>query len=391
MNIAHCIVNNLGGISTLVQNLILYAQPNNFEQKLYCLNITDNKNEPAFFPEQLKNKTINFILNPKDNWYRTYGKLAKSLSHEDGVLVSNDQFDLIMLQAFNIPRKVVQLVHDPYNIELSKKYHEVIDGFIAHNRDIYNQLNNLFPHRKKDIHFQPYGIPLDFTLSYQKNRNKRLKLIFIGRHDKEKGIYDLYKINQKLKLNGIEVDWTILGKGPETKNLKIQWADERNVLFHLAIDNKEVLKYALENDILVFPTKFEGSPVALLEAMSMGCVPVVTALPGGITETIENGVNGFTCGINQIDEFVNAIEKMHDDRITLYNMQARCREKIISDFDILNNTDAYMKIFNLYAEAKGNPIHHFVNKKIGSRLDQWFVPNLITSFIRTKLNFKLNV
>ncbi len=388
MEIVHCIVNNLGGITTLVQNLILYDQSNTVEQKIFTLNIKDNIQEPAFFGEELEKKTLFFNLNPKDNWYNIYGSIAKILSEDAGVLISNDQYDLIMLQAFNIPKKVVQLVHDPYNVELSKKFHNVIDGFIAHNMDIYIQLLILFPDRRVDVHFQPYGIPFNENSINSKYKNEILKLLFLGRHDTEKGIYDLFEINARLLKKDIEVEWYILGKGPETEKLKGQWKGQKNVTFILAKDNDEVLNYAFGSDIFVFPTKFEGSPVAMLEAMSMGCVPVVTDLPGGIAETIENGINGFKCKLEEIDEFVNAIEKLNKNRDLLYAMQSKCHSTVVRNFNVYKSTSLYIDIFKKYAISTGAPRHHHVSLKIGSRLDQKWLPSFLTLLLRKTNPFK---
>jgi glycosyltransferase involved in cell wall biosynthesis len=350
-------------------------------------------NEPAIFPIELSNNIINYRLNPKDNWYNTYGKLSAFFSKNEGILVTNDQYDLIMLKAFNIPKKVIQLVHDAYNVELSKKFHPLIDGFVAHNQNIYNQLNLLLPHRKPDIHFRPYGIPINSTCSFPKNKNQNLKLIFIGRHHRSKGVFDLILINKALVGKGINVDWTILGKGPETDLLKRQWLHEKNVKFHLAKDNNEVLTYAFNNDIFVFPTNFEGSPVALLEAMSMGCVPVVTDLEGGISETIKNDENGFKCRMNQIEDFVQAIEKLHYNRNLMYQIQEKCRHTIISKFNINTNTNEYIKLFQTYADSIDKPLHHNITSKIGSRLDQPWIPSLGVLFLRKSnpfLNSKFN-
>ncbi len=381
--IAYLVLNNLGGITNLIQNLILYKNENSLPDELYLLDVEGNINAPAspILDTEIGYKKVYF--NPKSNWYHSFHRISKELSKNTGVLISNDQYDLIMLQAFNIPRKVIQLVHDSYNLQLSIKYHEMIDGFIAHNRDIFDQLQKQLPERKIDIWFQTYGIPIDTNLIYDKKINESLRLIYIGRHDINKGIHDLYPIHLKLKEKQIGVQWIILGEGPETKRLKEQWQFEENVQFHLAINAQHVLEFAYSSDILVFPTKFEGSPLAVLEAMSVGCVPVVTDLPGGISETISDGQNGIKCQLNQLDEFVIAIEHLHNDRNRLKLMQENCRETIKNSFNVYKKTEGYLNIFDSYINLNTKPRHHHVNKKIGSRFDHQFIPDVVTKFIRS--------
>ena len=47
----------------------------------------------------------------------------------------------------------------------------------------------------------------------------------------------------------------------------------------------------MASDLFVFPTVYEGSPFALLEAMSYG-LPVVTTDASGIAEVVRNGQDG---------------------------------------------------------------------------------------------------
>lgn len=378
--VAHIILNNLGGITSLVQNLILYKGENPFPQDLYLLDIEGNMSMKA---NELIDKRLRYqklYFNPKSNWYHSFKKISKKLSEKSGLLISNDQFDLIMLQAFNIPRKVVQLVHDEYNLSLSIKFKNCIDCFVCHNKYISEKLCLNLPDRINDIHFFNYGIPIQNN--YSRNYNSRLKLLFLGRHDKQKGIFDLFEIEKILQQNNVEVDWTVLGKGPESEALKLQWANNDNVKFYLAKNNSEVLKIASENDILVFPTRFEGSPVAMLEAMSVGCVPIVTALDGGIKETIENKVNGFLCVEGSIDDFAENIILLSKNRETLMNMKQNAFNTITKYFDPFNNFKIYHQLFIQLINDGKIPMHHSVNQKIGSRLDSKYIPNWITLLFR---------
>jgi glycosyltransferase involved in cell wall biosynthesis len=382
MNVAHVIVNNLGGITSLVQNLVLYKGSKALPQELFILDIKNNPNAKAILDTKVQELAQYFTINPLDNWYYTYGKLAKNLSQTNGILVSNDQYDLIMLQFFNIPRKVVQLVHDPYNLELSLKFHEVIDCFVTHSHYIWELLLERLPHRINDIKFIPYGIPMDSQTKRVLKRDKPLRLVFLGRHDKAKGVFDLYEIDKLLKLKNIYADWLILGKGSETKKLKEQWRDISNVQFESPISQENLNDYVGTADVMVFPTKFEGFPVALLECMSQGCVPVVTDLPGGIRELVIDGENGFKCEMNDNEAFTVAIEMLHNHREYLLEMQKHVSNIIFKNYNATTQSPIYQELFHSLAIAQAIPKHHAVQFKIGSRLDHPLIPNIVTSFIR---------
>ena len=380
INVAHVILNNMGGISTLVQNLILYKGENSLPQVLYLMEIEGSQNTKA---NDLLDPSIKYeglYFNPKSNWYHAFNNLAQKLSEKSGLLISNDQFDLIMLQAFNIPRKVVQLVHDDYNFSLSTKFHNCIDCFVSHNKFIYEKLCSSLPHRKNDIHYLTYGIPI--TGSSNLNLKPTVKLLFLGRPDKQKGIFDLFEIEKILHQYNVQVEWTILGKGPESEALKLQWINMENVKFYLAKNNDEVLRIAAEHDVLVFPTRFEGSPVAMLEAMSVGCVPIVTALSGGIKETIDDGINGFLCNEGNVNAFAEKIMFLSINRDRLRIMKNNAINTIVKLFDPHTNFNLYHQLFDQILNDGKDPVHHSVIQKIGSRLDAKHIPNWITLLFR---------
>jgi len=386
--VSHVIVNNMGGITSLIQNLIIYKGNNALTQSLIQLDISGNINTPAKLDDRHKCYVTRHLLDSKNNWYFNYGKLSKLLSNEDGILVSNDQYDLIMLQAFNIPKKVVQIVHDLYNLDLSIKYHACIDIFIAHSMYISEQLKTLLPHRVADIHFIPYGIPLYPSTKFIINDIKPLKLLFLGRHTVSKGIFDLIKINNLLLDKHITVQWCILGNGPDTLQLKKEWEGISNVTFKHPPTIDEVMSDIEDCDILVLPTKFEGLPVALLEAMSMGCVPVISDLKGGIQELVEDNINGYKCTINDNQLFADQILHLNANRSLLFQLQKNAQQKIHKNYNAIIQMPKYQDIFLELYKKNSLPKHHSVSIKIGSRLDQIWIPNFVTRFLRKFINVK---
>ena len=385
--VSHVIVNNMGGITSLVQHLIIYKGDYSLDQKLIQLNIKGNLNTTAKLDNRI-NLIENQIIDSKNNWYYTFGHLAKNLCTEGGILVSNDQYDLIMLQAFNIPKKVVQIVHDLYNFELSLKYHDCIDVFIAHSMFISEKLKKAFPNRITDIHFIPYGIPLYPSIIISKNETNSLNLLFLGRHTASKGIFDLIKINQILVEKCIYVNWIILGNGPETEQFKNEWQNEPNVSFRHQPTVSEVMNEIKNCDILVLPTKFEGLPVAMLEAMSMGCVPIVSNLEGGIQELVEDNINGFKCTMDDNELFAEKIIYLNLNRRILFQLKQNAQEKIYKYYDASIQMPKYQKLFLDLFENNSSPNHHSVSKKIGSRLDQPWIPNYITRLLRYNIHVK---
>ncbi len=97
---------------------------------------------------------------------------------------------------------------------------------------------------------------------------------------------DLYRQNPDLH-------FVIVGDGPEEENLRRQIAasgltDACTLPGRLS----EVRPWLRAMDIYLMTSAFEGLPIAMMEAMSMG-LPVVATSAGGIAEAVRHGEDGF--------------------------------------------------------------------------------------------------
>ena len=137
---------------------------------------------------------------------------------------------------------------------------------------------------------------------------------------------------------------------------------------------------AANQDVFVLPTKFEGSPVSLLEAMSAGLVPVVSRIPGGITDIVNRDI-GFIIDVDDNKGFSNAISQLYSDRQLLNKMSRNAREKIECEFDVRNTAKSYHDLFSKYREFYREK--KIAKLKVGARLDQPFLPSIFTRFVRS--------
>ena len=61
-------------------------------------------------------------------------------------------------------------------------------------------------------------------------------------------------------------------------------------------------------------SNYEGLPVALLESMARGCIPIVTDLASGIPDVIRHGENGFVLPRGDIASFLECLDGLQKDR-----------------------------------------------------------------------------
>lgn len=83
-------------------------------------------------------------------------------------------------------------------------------------------------------------------------------------------------------------------------------------------------------DVLLLPSRYEGLPLTVLEAMAHGVVPIVTAC-GAITEAIETEVSGFIVPQDRcVEDFIEHLRTLAADRNKLDTMSRSAIAKVAS-------------------------------------------------------------
>jgi glycosyltransferase involved in cell wall biosynthesis len=85
-------------------------------------------------------------------------------------------------------------------------------------------------------------------------------------------------------------------------------------------------------DVFVLPSRREGLPVALMEAMSCGLPCVASLLPGATDTLIVDGVSGRLVPVGDVDAFSNAIAEMLRDPVRANAMGAAARQIVLDRF-----------------------------------------------------------
>ena len=94
----------------------------------------------------------------------------------------------------------------------------------------------------------------------------------------------------------------------------------------------------------MLPSNYEGLPMTIIEAMSLG-KPIVASDVGGISEIVANGENGYTVG-NTPEEFVEKLQYILENP-DVYRMFARkSLEYYKSALTIDRMVDSYMHIYS---------------------------------------------
>lgn len=162
--------------------------------------------------------------------------------------------------------------------------------FVAKNpMDKFILLHPDFP--SKNVSFIYNGLKDITTPLRNSNKNAVLRLCCVGSITTRKGqdllINALKELDEDI-LRKIHV--TFVGDGPIREEL-----ESISNKYYLPVTfvgySKNVDKYLNECDIFVLPSRDEGFPISILEAMRKG-IPVISTKVAGIPEMIENGISG---------------------------------------------------------------------------------------------------
>jgi glycosyltransferase involved in cell wall biosynthesis len=378
-----CIVpDKLGGMLNIVEGLFRYRRPDGFA---YAAILTHNplQTDARFGGRFNADYQASFeFRTPVENFHAVLRRLRAAVPPGEGVLIANDLLELALASAFDCGRTVIQILHgdSDYYYDLAARHENVIDAFVVYGRTMERKLKARVPHRAGDVYFLPYGV----TEPPRRRTGApgKLRLLFAGRFEHgQKGVLDLPLIDRALAERGVDVSWTMVGAGPDERRLREAWTSER-VTFLGPRTTAEVLDIASRHDVFVLPTRYEGVPVALIEAMSVGLAPVVSRVESGVMEILNDGRTGLMPPAGDITAFAGAIETLDRDRALLESISDAATRYVATAHNMRERTDAYQALFARYRELR-RPRPVDVVVPYGSRLDRPWIPNVAVRMVRS--------
>lgn len=119
-----------------------------------------------------------------------------------------------------------------------------------------------------------------------------VRLLSVGRFTEAKNFDNVPDICRRIRDKGINVYWYLIGYGGDDGLIRKRIA-EAGMDNYVRILGKKVNPYPYMKacDIYVQPSRYEGSPVTIQEALALGKSVVATAFPT-VKSVIQDGVNG---------------------------------------------------------------------------------------------------
>ncbi len=181
----------------------------------------------------------------------------------------------------------------------------------------------------------PYGVPLLPTTA-RRNRSV-LRLAYIGRlAEEQKRISELTRAFCRVAREVPGIEAVLYGDGPDRPSVERILATEGSGLpVHLAgrVDSSLIQERLVDCDVIVLLSDYEGLPIALMEGMACGCVPVCMRVRSGIPELVEDGITGLLIN-DRGDEFVRAIRRLRNEPGLRERLSRAARAWVENDYSI---------------------------------------------------------
>ena len=139
------------------------------------------------------------------------------------------------------------------------------------------------------------------------NRSKK-QFLFVGRLESDQKRPAL-AIGAVASVPSARLD--IVGEGPELDRIKTITSDMENVRLLGRLPHAEIAELMSSALGFVIPSRYEGNPKVVIEALSAG-LPVIATSAQGLNEIVRDGVNGLLVDADA-ESIANAMQRLMDD------------------------------------------------------------------------------
>lgn len=286
----------------------------------------------------------------KEVYYRVYKAIKKIAP--DVVHVHCGMFTCVLGALFLRNIKFVHTLHSDANRCLkmdSKKLKPIYKYLYSHKvtpvtiskqsslsfQKLYNLKNDVLVYngRSKMQTSDERDIVKAFVQSVKEHEDDAI-FVHIARCHPVKNQEMLFRTFSNLHQTGRHMQLIVIGDGFD--DMKTQWENGQGI--HFIGRKNNVGDYLCFADYFILSSKMEGLPISMLEAMSMGIIPISTPC-GGVCDVIRDGENGFLSPTMEQTDFEATIIRALDDKTVsrdsiskeyeeMYSMEICCKNYI---------------------------------------------------------------
>lgn len=187
-----------------------------------------------------------------------------------------------------------------------------LDGLLGVNRSLRDTFAEWFP----DIEAERLGWlncpiypPSQYDRPPESLADRPLVVGFCSRLSREqKRIDRLPELCRRLDQTGLAYRLEVLGDGPDRGDLEHALEENSQVKFHGMQRGRTYWEILSGWDVIIFTSDYEGTPIALLEAMSLGVLPLYPKIGTGGEAYVESVDPSLIYAAGRID---SAVQRLH--------------------------------------------------------------------------------
>lgn len=327
-----------------------------FLKKLNFLDV-----EILFYDEVYKNYNFTYVKKKYFNFLKNYSEPEKQIKKK----IITFYPDFVILGGYKFPNNafIIKILKEQnikyfYWLErLDKKRiikNNILHFFIKKRLKNANGIISIGKEAKefyKKYNRKVYNLPYSIKANkkYKKNffKNKKINFLFVGQLIKRKGADLLFNVLEKFDHSlDDKINFTIVGNGQYEKHYKSLSEKRKNIKFFNFQNFNKLKEIYLKNDVLIFPSRFDGWGVVPMEAMSYSLFLIISR-NCGVIEILNNSKGNYIIECNEKDIKAAIIRCLLNKQNI--KSQAMLNKRLISN-SICNNKNlvkTIKKVFNI--------------------------------------------
>ena len=321
--------------------------------------IMDDNNDLYNFTDEFTNNIIKFNsleqikYNIIHSHYWLSGPVANILSDKWEIpnVITFHTLSAIKLKASS------SIVEHDKRYEVEKDSMSKVDSIIVSTKSELEDIRKLYGILDEKIKVIPPGVNLELFRPMNKIESKKSLglygnnvILYVGRIDPIKGLYTLldsvFNLNDSYNIKLIIVGGE-LNKSQDLINLQNYTVDKNKshiVDFVGIVDQSNLPIYYNAADLFLLTSYYESFGLSVLESLSCG-TPAIVSNVGGLSNLIDNGVNGYLVNDISPKGFKTYIEYFFNN-INIKKSSIECRKKA----EYYQWSKSGRSMFNLYKE-----------------------------------------
>lgn len=257
---------------------------------------------------------------------------------------------IYMASAYGLP--VVNHIHgaefdtffemaSPRKQRLIRKVYQKCNMLIALSEEWKEKLAKIVPADKITVIENYCAIPPKIE------EEKKAQILFMGEIGKRKGCFDIPRIYSCLMEEVQELPFLIMagdGEMQEVRELFAREAPEARVVYTGWIRGEDKEKLLRESGIFLFPSYYEGMPMAVLEAMAYG-LAIVTTRVGGMEQLIHDGESGYLCSPGNVEQIAGCVAELLGNEQKRKEFGEAARRRAIQEYSLEGHVEKLLKLY----------------------------------------------